>query len=136
MKKITFLTVFAAIFLLLCSCDLSHGEKQTESEHTHSYGDWVVISEATCTSEGKKRGACSCGDMLTEMIPMTEHVILRDLGLSPTCTEQGLSEGVFCAVCYTVFTPQVAIEPTGHFPVTDPAVPPTCTEDGLTEGSH
>ncbi len=136
MRKKLFLPIFIALFLLLCSCDTLGGGDETVSDHTHVYGDWQVTKEATCTDEGEKTGVCTCGDKLVEMIPVLDHVLVRDLGLSPTCTESGSSEEVFCAVCYTVILEGQAIAPTGHFEVIDEAIAPTCTSDGLSEGKH
>ena len=40
----------------------------------HSYGDWTIIKEATCTEEGLKQRTCTvCSTMEEEIIPMTEH---------------------------------------------------------------
>lgn len=136
MRKKLFLSIFIALFLLLCSCDTLGGGDETVTDHTHSYGDWQVTKAATCTDEGEKTGVCTCGDKLVEIIPVLDHVIARDLGLSPTCTEPGMTEQTFCAVCNIVLIPQETIAPTGHFEVIDEAIAPTCTSDGLSEGKH
>ena len=136
MKKIFLLTVLATTFLLLCSCDTAFNSKETESDHVHSYDVWEITKEATCTEEGTKIGSCSCGDKLTEIIPLADHVLVMSSGIAPSCTEPGSSDGSWCAVCYTVFVEETIIQPTGHFEVIDEAVPPSCTEDGLTEGKH
>ncbi|MBO5322857.1 MAG: hypothetical protein J6A88_01985, partial [Oscillospiraceae bacterium] len=40
----------------------------------HSYGDWVVTKDATCTETGSKEQTCSaCGDVKTEVIPTVAH---------------------------------------------------------------
>ncbi|MBE6543421.1 MAG: hypothetical protein E7675_03395 [Ruminococcaceae bacterium] len=57
-------------------------------------------------------------------------------GYEPTCTEEGLTDGVSCGICKEILVPQNVISPLGHTEVTDNAVAPTCTETGLTEGSH
>ncbi|MCQ2797796.1 MAG: hypothetical protein MJ241_05040 [Bacilli bacterium] len=46
--------------------------KQASSHATgHSYGDWVVIKEATLTEEGQKKKTCSkCGYEYSESIPL------------------------------------------------------------------
>ncbi|MBO5322992.1 MAG: NPCBM/NEW2 domain-containing protein, partial [Oscillospiraceae bacterium] len=57
----------------------SCGEKLS-TEHVvipttnHSYGDWVVTKDATCTETGSKEQTCSaCGDVKTEVIPTVAH---------------------------------------------------------------
>ncbi|WMJ24074.1 ubiquitin-like protein [Paludicola sp. MB14-C6] len=42
-------------------------------KHIHSYGDWVVTIEPTCNKEGERKKSCSCGDSITEPIPMLEE---------------------------------------------------------------
>ena len=61
-------------------------EKETEAmteeptvPHEHAYGEWHVISEATCKREGKKERVCSCGDKETEMIGTVGHHYVNDL---------------------------------------------------------
>ena len=39
----------------------------------HSYGQWEVVTEATCTEAGEKKRSCHCGDTLTEVIPTKGH---------------------------------------------------------------
>jgi len=38
--------------------------------HTHTYGEWNIIKEATCTEMGRKEKKCSCGNIVTEAIPV------------------------------------------------------------------
>lgn len=42
-----------------------------EETHTHSFGAWTVVSEATCTADGRKERVCTCGEKETESIPAT-----------------------------------------------------------------
>ena len=40
----------------------------------HSYGEWVIVREATDTNTGLKEKVCSvCNDKITEEIPLLEH---------------------------------------------------------------
>ena len=43
------------------------------AEHTHSFGDWVVTKEATCTEPGEQTRSCDCGYSETQVIPATGH---------------------------------------------------------------
>ena len=54
--------------------------------------------------------------------------------VAPTCTENGLTEGMKCSVCDATLIAQEEIPALGHTEVMLPAVAPTCTESGLTEG--
>ena len=41
---------------------------------SHSYGNWTVTKEATCSEEGQRTRRCGyCGDTRTETIPITGH---------------------------------------------------------------
>lgn len=42
-------------------------------EHTHSFGDWVVTKEATCTDPGEQTRTCDCGYSETQVIPAKGH---------------------------------------------------------------
>ena len=40
----------------------------------HSYSDWTITKEATCTETGSKEKTCAnCGDKITEEIPAIGH---------------------------------------------------------------
>ncbi|MBO7196367.1 MAG: hypothetical protein J6V80_03440 [Clostridia bacterium] len=41
--------------------------------HTCSFGEWTVVTEATCTAAGSKERVCSCGEKESEAIPATGH---------------------------------------------------------------
>ncbi|MBO5379463.1 MAG: hypothetical protein J6A90_03970 [Clostridia bacterium] len=57
-------------------------------------------------------------------------------GKAATCTESGLTDGVYCSVCGEILIEQEEISALGHKEIIDTAVAPTCTESGLTEGKH
>ena len=42
--------------------------------HTHAFGEWVTVKEATETEEGLKERTCECGEKETETIAKLEHV--------------------------------------------------------------
>ena len=62
-----------------------------------------------------------------------EAVVVK--GYGATCTEDGLSDGSYCAACGEILAQQVII-PAAHTVAIDKAKAATCTQDGLTEGSH
>jgi len=69
----------------------------------------------------------------TSLEPHAETVLP---GAEVTCTEDGLTEGVWCPVCGKTLAEQTVIAASGHVEVIDKAVAPACTESGLTEGKH
>ncbi len=116
------------------------GEKDSNYEeiHTHTESDWIVVNDATCTTNGKKQKMCTiCNEVLIEkIIDKLEHTIVKDEGYQATCTESGLTEGSHCSICNELIIKQEVIEKLGHTEVIDAEYSATCTEPGLTEGSH
>lgn len=81
------LVVIAAIcYLLFGSC------------HMHSFSDWTVLEQATCTEEGLQEGFCECGKKKTQIIEAIGHSYKFIEDKSATCTEQG-SVVKICTVC-------------------------------------
>lgn len=69
--------------------------------HTHSYGEWNVTQNATCTEEGIKVRTCECGKQETEKIPVTAHAYQWETTKEATCTQAG--EKVYrCTECNEV----------------------------------
>ena len=73
-------------------------EKVDEANHT--FGDWTIDEEATCTKKGSKSRECSvCGYKVTEDIPSVEHSLGEwKTEKAATCTEKG-SKYRECSVC-------------------------------------
>lgn len=44
-----------------------------EDTHTHTFGEWYVIEEATCQTPGLKEATCNCGEKLYENTPKAGH---------------------------------------------------------------
>ena len=103
----------------------------------HEWGDKKQIREAGCVTTGEVQYTCqNCNEVKTETIPAKGHTIVTDKGVTPTCTQSGLTEGKHCSVCKEVITEQKVIPAKGHTIVTDKAVKATCEQSGLTEGTH
>ena len=135
----------------------------------HAYGDWKAIDgemhehvcanddshietgahnferinpiQEKCTDCGYVRAAGVIQRPEESVMPTVcthdNAVILEEV--AATCTETGLTEGLYCPDCDTVLVEQeeTQIDPDNHTDVvTDDAVAPTCTLTGLTEGSH
>ncbi len=97
----------------------------------------TATKEPTCTEEGIKTYACSCGEEYTEKIKARGHQEVIDPAVEPTETEEGKTEGSHCSVCGKVLKEQQIIPATGkpdehehkyEMKVTKEA---TCTEEGI-----
>ena len=109
-----------------CSC----GEKADTADH--SFGEWAVTKEATCTAKGSKKRVCSvCGYEDVASIDKLAHTPIADEAIAPTCTQTGKTAGSHCSVCNAVITAQQIVPATGHsygdWSVTKDA---TCTAKG------
>lgn len=116
--------------------DTTEDPKNTDdiTPHTHAFGDWKIVKEATCTDDGTKEAACTCGEKKTETIPATGHVETVDVSKAATCTETGLTEGKHCSVCNAVLVKQETIPAKGHtFGEWTTVKEATCTEAGTKE---
>ena len=103
----------------------------------HEWGDKKQIREAGCVTTGEVQYTCqNCNEVKTETIPAKGHTIVTDKGVTPTCTQTGLTEGKHCSVCNEVIRKQKKLAPKKHHAVTDKAVEATCSKEGLTEGKH
>ena len=54
-----------------CKKTVTQGSKIEKQEHT--YGEWVIDKEATCTEKGSKYQECACGEKKTEEILVIAH---------------------------------------------------------------
>ena len=116
--------------------DVTNTPVTSEPVHVHSFGEWTEIKKATCTEEGAKERACSCGEKEALAIAKTTHTEVVDAAVEATCTATGLTEGKHCSVCKEVLIKQETVPMKPHTVVTDPYVPSTCIKAGLSEGSH
>ena len=97
-----------------------------EEKHTHSFGAWTVVSEATCTADGRKERVCSCGERETESIPATGHSYGSwTTSKEATCGEVGEKQRV-CSSCG--HTEKASIAATGKHTYGEwhTTVEPTC----------
>ena len=80
--------------------------------HTHTYGDWVIAAEATCTQEGLGYAECLvCGAKRTQIIPRKAHTVENwTTSKAPTCTEEGERHGM-CTVCHQNVRQAIAMLP-------------------------
>lgn len=99
----------------------------------HTFGEWVVTQEPTCTEKGVEERTCSCGAKETREIAAKGHTPGEwVVTTAPTCTEKGV-ETQKCAVCGAdIATREIPAK--GHtFGEWEIVRDYTCTEDGLKE---
>ena len=93
--------------------DESTSEPETDP-HTHAFGEWTTIREATCTEPGEQQRSCDCGKVETQSIDALGHIEVVDAAVAPTCTETGLTEGTHCSICEQVLVVQETVDALGH----------------------
>ncbi|HAE45625.1 MAG TPA: hypothetical protein DCG37_08560 [Lachnospiraceae bacterium] len=130
------------VYCSICDAEISRETKTVAKNHT--WGEWKVTTEPTCTEKGVKTRTCEvCGEEETEEIPAPGHTpkdepeMLRDeTFVAPTCTKDGQHVyALFCSVCgEEISREDPEIEPAlGHTPkdaVEENKVEATCTKDG------
>lgn len=93
----------------------------TDAACAHSFGDWQVVSPATCTADGSRQRVCTrCGAVEVQTLPAAGHKFGEwTTTKEPTCTETG-TEKRTCSVCSKEETRVIAA--LGHTPGTKVSV--------------
>ncbi len=97
----------------------------------HTYGDWTIVTAATCTTTGEKQRSCTrCGNVETQIIPVTSHTYGSwEVITQATCTTSGTRKRS-CTQCGNTVTEAIAA--TGHsFSEWTIVEKPTTTSTGL-----
>ena len=100
----------------------------------HSFGDWTVVTAATCTKAGSEQRVCSkCGEVETREIAATGHgaTELKN-AKEATCSAEGYTGDYVCTVCGEVVTAGSAIAKLAHQTQVVNKKDATCTEAGYT----
>lgn len=99
-----------------CSeCDAVLVEQEEISAKGHTYGETVVIEEASCLSDGKQESVCvDCGETVTEKIPALGHDPVSVPGVEPTCETPGRTGRVVCDRCGYPIEEGEILPPLGH----------------------
>lgn len=81
----------------------------------HTYGETVVIEEASCLRDGKQESVCvDCGETVTERIPALGHDRVYEPAIEATCETSGRTGRVVCDRCGMVLEEGETIPPLGH----------------------
>ena len=101
----------------------------TDAVCAHSFGDWQVVSPATCTADGSRQRVCTrCGAVEVQTLPAAGHKFGEwTTTKEPTCTESGISTRK-CSVCGTEET--MIVPSLGHSMTATAGKAATCTEAG------
>lgn len=101
----------------------------TDAVCAHSFGDWQVVSPATCTADGSRQRVCTrCGAVEVQTLPAAGHNFgAWTVTKAATCTESGISTRK-CSVCGTEET--MIVPSLGHSMAATAGKAATCTEAG------
>lgn len=93
----------------------------TDAVCAHSFGDWQVVSPATCTADGSRQRVCTrCGAVEVQTLPAAGHKFGEwTTTKKPTCIETGTEKRI-CTVCSKEETRVIAA--LGHTPGTEVSV--------------
>lgn len=81
----------------------------------HSFGEYKVVKEATCTEKGEEESVCSnCGETKTREIAIKGHAIVVTGEVPATCTEEGYTSEKYCSRCGEIFEEKTIIPALGH----------------------
>lgn len=110
-------------------------EGNVTSATGHSFGEYKVVKEATCTEKGEEEAICSkCGKSNKKEIPATGHKWNDgEITKEATCIESGM-EVYTCENCGETKAREIAMK--GHARVTTVEIPATCTEEGYTREEY
>jgi len=112
MKKLWFLTIITVLSFMVNSCG---GED--DSTHSHSFGNWVIKSDATCTTALLQERNCSCGEIETQTVGSAlGHNISNWLQkTAATCEDDKIEEGTCTREnCFETDTRSIADTAIGH----------------------
>ena len=111
-----------------CSvCGYSYSEVIAAKGHQYK----SVVTVPTCTAKGYTTYTCAvCGDSyVSDYTDMTNHTVVKDEKIEPTCIKTGLSEGSHCSVCGKIIVEQKVLDKIDH-DYKKETVFPTCDKRG------
>ena len=99
----------------VCGTEISR-TTVTDKAIGHKYGEWTVVTPATCTEEGLEKRVCAnnAAHFQTRAIPVAEHTEKTVPGKEATCTEPGLTDAKVCEKCGKTLVEATEIPALGH----------------------
>lgn len=101
-KALIGIIVGAAIAVAIVIALLLGTGGKNNNDHTCTFGEWTVVTNATCTQDGTKERVCSCGEKETEIIAALGHDWkVADCQSPKTCNRCSATEGSTSDHAYT-----------------------------------
>ncbi|MBE6595783.1 MAG: leucine-rich repeat domain-containing protein, partial [Ruminococcaceae bacterium] len=111
MKKLLIAFLILSAMIFATSCD-------SESEHVHAYGEWLITTAYSCETAGEATRTCSCGEKETKTIA-PQHTP----GAAATCITAQT-----CTACGSQLAPATGIHNYGTWVET---TAPGCETEGV-----
>jgi hypothetical protein len=108
-------------------------QKAIPATGEHTWNDGEIVTEATCTKEGKKLITCTvCGLTKTEAIEKIAHTPVEVAEVPATCKDTGVKAGKKCSVCGEELEgfEVIPADETAHVWEEEVLVEATCTKAG------
>ena len=91
------------------------GVKSDAPDHEHSWSDWTVTTEPTCTEAGVETRTCECGETETREVAALGHGETEVRGaVAADCTTDGYTGDTYCTVCGEKVATGEVIPALGH----------------------
>jgi len=90
--------------------------KATEApSHVHTWGEWTVVVEPTCYSQGVRERVCllDVTHVERELMDIVDHVYVTREDIAPTCVARGQHGGTQCKYCGKTRRQSKDVPPTG-----------------------
>ena len=99
----------------VCGTEISR-TTVTDKAIGHKYGEWTVVTPATCTAEGLEQRVCAndASHVETRAIPVAKHTEKAVPGKEATCTEPGMTDAKVCEKCGKTLVEATEIPVLGH----------------------
>ncbi len=99
----------------VCGTEISR-TTVTDKAIGHKYGEWTVVTPATCTAEGLEQRVCAndASHVETRAIPVAKHTEKTVPGKEATCTEPGMTDAKVCEKCGKTLVEATEIPALGH----------------------
>ncbi len=101
-----------------------------EKSHTHSFGEWEIIKNPTCTEDGEKEQTCACGEKQTTVVSKTGHNVAKIDAVKETCTTAGSTMGTYCTSCGEIIEKPETILASHKYDDGKITIEATCSTEG------